>query len=287
MTAPAERNIMEEWQMNISGIIGLIMAFGLIVYGIMDGGKLINFWDPASIFIVVGGTIGALVFAYPFSIIKKVPKLILLVFKPRKYDPNKYIEQMVEYCKTARLKGILQLEESANECKDPFTRSALNLIVDANDSEKVKSMLDDAIDFMCERHEANRAIFTKASAVFPALGMVGTLVGLINMLQNLDASAADAASKLGAGMSTALVTTFYGCILAHVIASPIANQLKYMHDKEVLCMQIVEEGALAIISGANPRYVEEKLLIMLPATDGKKKGKGKSKEGAGAEAPVR
>ena len=261
--------------MNISGIIGLVMAFGLIVFGILDGGELILFWDPASVLITIGGTIGALIFTYPFYVIKRVPKLILMVFKPKKYKPELYIEQMVEYCKTARLKGILQLEESANECKDPFTKAALNLIVDANDSEKVKAMLDDAINFMCDRHDSYRAIFTRASAVFPAMGMVGTLIGLINMLNGLDATAENAAATLGQGMSTALVTTFYGCIMAHVVANPIGNQLKYLHDQEVLCMQIVEEGALAIISGANPRYVEEKLKIMLPAENGKKGKKGK------------
>ena len=110
------------------------------------------------------------------------------------------------------------------------------------------------------------------------MGMVGTLVGLINMLKGLDLSDPSAAAKLGINMSTALVTTFYGCILAHVIFNPIANQLKYLHNKEVLCMQIVKEGALAIISGANPRYVEEKLRMMLPATADKPKGKAASSD---------
>ncbi len=103
------------------------------------------------------------------------------------------------------------------------------------------------------------------------MGMIGTLIGLINMLASLDPSDPNSASSLGQGMSTALITTFYGCILAHLIFTPIGNLCKYNHNKEILCLQIIEEGTLAIISGANPRYVEEKLRMMLPGTHKPKK----------------
>ncbi|MBQ3161394.1 MAG: motility protein A [Oscillospiraceae bacterium] len=257
--------------MNISGIIGLVLAIGLIVWGIMTGGDIMGFWDPPSVAIVLGGTIGAVVFNFPLSVLTKVPKMLKIAFLPKKYDPDKYINDMVDYCKTARMKGILALEESANACPDPFMKAALMLIVDANDSDKVQSMLDDSINFICERHENNYALWAKASAVAPALGMIGTLVGLINMLAGLDPSDPNSAATLGQGMSTALVTTFYGCILAHLIFTPIGNLCKYNHNQEVLCLQIIEEGTLAIISGANPRYVEEKLRMMLPSSHTPKK----------------
>ncbi len=250
--------------MNITGIIGLIIAIALIVWGMMTGGELMNFWDFASVAIVLGGTIGAVIFNYPASVLKTVPKMLKIAFLPKKYDPEKYIMEMVEHCKTARMKGILALEESANACTDPFMKSSLMLIVDANDSDKVKSMLDDSIDFMCERHENNFALWGKAAGIAPAMGMIGTLVGLINMLATLDPTDSSSAANLGGAMSTALVTTFYGCILAHVIFTPIGNLCKYNHNQEILCLQIIEEGTLAIISGANPRYVEEKLRMMLP-----------------------
>ena len=272
-------------KLNITGIIGLVAALGLIAiigmaYGTDANGKpavimsqMMNFWDPASVAITIGGTIGGIIFMFPAKILKNAGKMIGMVFNQRKYNPDEYIENMVEYCKIARLKGILQLEESANECKDPFMKSALMLIVDANDSEKVQAMLDDSIDFMCERHEANISMWLKASSSAPAFGMIGTLVGLINMLAALDPTDSGSAASLGAGMATALITTFYGCIMANVIFNPIANQLKYTHNDEVLCMQIIEEGALAIISGANPRYVQEKLEMMLPKNSGKKSKK--------------
>lgn len=289
---------------NISGSIGLIVALALIIFVGMalkevpkldaNGDPIVDeagnavtvytmsfdqlggFLDIPSLAITVGGTLGGLVFMFPWSVIKRIPKMLVMVFRPKKYNPQDYIEAMVDYCKIARLKGILQLEESANECTDPFMKSALMLIVDANDSEKVQAMLDDSIDFMCERHEANMSLWLKASASAPAFGMIGTLVGLINMLAALNPNDSSSASSLGAGMSTALVTTFYGCIMAHCLFNPIANQLKFVHNSELLCMQIVEEGALAIISGANPRYVQEKLEMMLPHTEGKKKAGGKT-----------
>lgn len=264
--------------MNISGIIGLVIALGLIVWGIMNGGEISNFIDPPSIAIVVGGTVGALVFTYPASVLKNIPKMLKVAFMPTKYDPDKYINEMVEHCKTARMKGILALEESANACTDPFMKSALMLIVDANDSDKIKSMLDDSIDFMSERHESNFALWVKGSAVAPAMGMIGTLVGLVNMLATMDPTNSESAAGLGASMSTALITTFYGCILAHLICGPIGNLCKYNHNQEVLCLQIIEEGTLAITAGANPRYVEEKLRMMLPANS-----KSKSKGAAASE----
>ena len=254
--------------MNISGLLGFLAACGLIVFGMIGKGDLItNFVDVTSLALVLGGTLGALLIAYPFKVIKNVPKMILMVIKPKKYKPEKYIEQMVEYAKIARTKSLLALEDSANECTEPFLKSSLMLIVDANDSDRVKAMLDDAIDFMCERHEQNFSFFDKASALSPAFGMIGTLVGLINMLANLSGDP----DGLGAGMSVALITTFYGSIFSNLICAPISTRLKAIHAEEVLCMQIIEEGALAIISGANPRYIQEKLEFMLP--DKKKKSK--------------
>ncbi|MFA5658056.1 MAG: motility protein A [Oscillospiraceae bacterium] len=257
--------------MNIVSILGYIVGLGLIIYGIIENGDpLSNFWSASSVMIVIGGTVGAVMIGYPWKIIKNMPKMIFMMLKPKKYKPEKYIEQMVEYAKIARTKSLLALEDSANTCPDPFMKSSLMLIVDANDSERVKAMLDDAINFMCDRHEENWSIWEKASSLAPAFGMIGTLIGLINMLANLQENP----DGLGAGMSVALITTFYGCILANVFLTPVANRLKAIHSEEVLCMEIVKEGSLAIISGANPRYIQEKLEFMLPK---KKEGKEKSK----------
>lgn len=255
--------------MNLSLIIGWVIAFGLVVFGIFDGGEISTFIHVSSLAITVGGTLGCLIASFPLSYLIGVPKKFVMALMPKKYKPEKYIDEIEEYAKIARGRGLLALEESANNCKDPFMKSALMLIVDANDADKVRGMLDDAINFMVERHENGRAFFEKGIGVFPAFGMLGTLVGLINMLKNMTDS-----SGLASGMSTALITTFYGSLFANVLFAPIAAALKNTHEDELLCMQIIEEGVLAIAAGSNPRYIREKLEFMLPKSKKKAESSG-------------
>ena len=237
--------------MNITIIIGWIVSFGLVTFGIFNGGQIDWFIDVPSLAITVGGTIGCLFASFPLSYLKNLPKYLKLALFPKKFNPQSYIEQIVEFAKIARTKGLISLEDSAN-----------------NDLDKVKSMLDDAIDFMCERHERGRLFFEKGMSVFPAFGMLGTLVGLVNMLKGMGADS----SNLSSGMAVALITTFYGSLFSNVLFAPIASSLKNSHEQELLCMQIIEEGVLSIAAGSNPRLIQEKLEFMLAQTDIKKKG---------------
>lgn len=264
--------------MNISGLIGLLAAFGLIIYGIafgktIDMGKLQSFLDPQSFAITFGGTLACLLFAFPLSTIVKIPKQLKMVFFPPKYNPRKYITEIVDYAKIARSKGLLALEDSANQCKDPFMKSGLMLIVDANDAEKVRGMLTDAMDFMSERHDAARSFYERGASAAPAFGMLGTLIGLINMLGGLGGDSGSAADQIGGGMAVALITTFYGSFLSNVIFVPLATRLKSLHEEELLCMQIITEGILAIQAGLNPGNIEEKLQFLLPKAKNAAKGK--------------
>ena len=192
--------------MNITIIIGWIVSFGLVTFGIFNGGQIDWFIDVPSLAITVGGTIGCLFASFPLSYLKNLPKYLKLALFPKKFNPQSYIEQIVEFAKIARTKGLISLEDSANKCEDPFLKESLMLIVDANDLDKVKSMLDDAIDFMCERHERGRLFFEKGMSVFPAFGMLGTLVGLVNMLAVLkrivcaDRIIAEEQSRAGASL---------------------------------------------------------------------------------------
>ena len=256
--------------MNLSLIIGWVLSLGLVIFGIifdMDEGlkmdQFMNFVELQSFLITVGGTVGCLVASFPGSYQKGVGKRLGIALKPKKYDPTKYISEIVDYAQVARTRGLLALEESANQCQDPFMKSSLMMIVDANDPEKVRGMLDDTIMFMCERHDQGRAFFEKGVSIFPAFGMLGTLVGLINMLNGLDLESGDTSSLTG-GMAVALITTFYGSLFANVLFAPVASALQNVHNDELLCMQIIEEGVLAIAGGSNPRYIQEKLEFMLP-----------------------
>ena len=255
--------------MNFSLIIGWASAFALIIYGILSSGELGSFLDPSSFAITCGGTFACLIASFPFSYLAKVPKRIGMAFFPKKYDPMKYIQEIVDYAQIARSRGLLALEESANQCQDPFMKQSLMLIVDSNDPDKVRAMLDDSISFMVDRHDGGRAFFDRGVALFPAFGMLGTLIGLINMLAGMS----EDQSKLAVGMAQALITTFYGSLFANVLFAPISTALKNSHDDELLCMQIIEEGVLAIADGSNPRYIQEKLEFMLPAN---KKRSGKT-----------
>lgn len=251
--------------MDFTTIIGIIMSVVLIGYGIMAGvgpKQLENFWDFNSVLIVVGGTIAAVVSSYPVKTLKQIPKHFKIMMNGKKYNPIEFIDTLVEFAQIARKNGLLALEEKANEQTDPFFKQSIMLIVDATDPDKVREMLNNDLDYLSERHEEAVGLYEKASAVAPAFGMIGTLIGLINMLKGLDLGGGDA-SSLGQGMSVALITTFYGCLLAHVLFSPIAKKLKIRNDEEYLCKQIIIEGVLSIQSGENPKFLKEKLISYL------------------------
>ena len=225
-------------------------------------GNLWNFFDAASIFIVIGCTFAIVVASFPPSTLGSIPKHFGIMLNTGKFNPMNYIDQLVDLAQTARKNGLLALEGKANEQEDPFFKQAIMLIVDANDPDKVRAILENDIDCMSARHEDAAGLYDKASSVAPAFGMVGTLVGLINMLRTMDPTSGG--GDLGGSMSTALVTTLYGCILAHMIFGPIGNNLRIRDGEEVLCKQIIVEGIMSIQSGENPKALREKLLTYIP-----------------------
>ena len=279
--------------MNIVYLIGIALAVFFTLFGIavnMDGlipgvnlENLKNFVDPASILIVFGGTIAVVVACYP-KLAKSMPVHMKILLRSKAFDPNFYVEQLVELAQIARRNGLLALEEKANEQQDPFFKQAIMLIVDANDPDRVRSILDNDIEQTSARHQEVVAMYERGSNAAPAFGMIGTLIGLINMLKGLDGADMD---SLGPNMSVALVTTFYGSLLAHVIFNPIAANLTARDEEEVLCRQIVVEGIMAIQSGENPKFLRERLLTFMrqkqrdSGEEGEnqgKKGKRKKKE---------
>lgn len=269
--------------MDVTLIIGWILGIILIIQGI--GLDMIgNFIDPDSVLIVVGGTAAALIASFPFRVLKQIPKHLLIATSTKKYNAGKVIDTLVEMATLARKNGLLVLEERANEEKDPFLRQSIMLIVDAMDAEKIREMLEGQLSAMSERHDEEISFYEKGSAIAPAFGMIGTLVGLINMLKgmNLDSGG----SNIGADMSVALVTKFYGCILAKLFFAPLAKKLRIRNEEEMLYKQIIIEGVLSIQSGDNPRYLEEKLYSFLSLHQQNKLKKADKKGGeGGAEAP--
>ncbi len=254
--------------MDILSIFGWIFSIVLVIGSIMlntDNGfefipkQLEGFIDIPSVAIVFGGTIAALMISFPGKSFKKVLKHLKIVILPKKYDPQKYIEQIVEFAKEARVNGLLALEDKLSETKDKFLKNSLLMVVDSVEPEKVRMMLNKELDSLEERHYQDMEFYTKASEYAPSFGMAGTLIGLINLLANMEDQA-----KLASSMSVALVTTFYGVLLANLFFKPVGNKLKIRHDEEYLCKLIISEGVQAIQDGDNPNFIQEKLTKLLP-----------------------
>lgn len=253
-------------------IMGLILGFGLVALSIMLSEKeapetgynilaanLKAFYNFPSILITVGGTIASLMIMFPVSQFLKIPKHLKIIFSPREYKPEVYISKLTEIAKKARMNGLLSLEADLEEMTDPFLKKGIQMLVDGVDPEEVKNQLESSLDGLEDRHAQERAFYDKGASLAPAFGMIGTLIGLINMLKSLQD-----VESLGPNMSVALVTTFYGAILANVVFSPISNKLKVRHDEEYFCMYLIYEGILAIQSGINPNLLNDKLMNILP-----------------------
>ena len=261
-------------KLDIMSVAGLLLGVVLVVMGIAitkvvadDGStsyqvlfiNLKSFYDLPSIAIVLGGVMAALMLSFPLEQFARVPKHIRIIFSPQLFVPEEYITIIVDCAKKARINGLLALEEDANNIHDAFLKNSLQMIVDSIDPEKVKEQMELWSQSIEERHAQERAFYDKGAQLAPAFGMVGTLIGLINMLKNLED-----VSTVGPNMAVALVTTFYGSCLANIVFAPISNKLRVRHDEEYLCMQIVYEGVQAIQSGENPKLINEKLIHLLP-----------------------
>lgn len=253
--------------MDLSTIIGIAAGFALMIWGI-GFGSIQGFLDPSSAIIVVGGTLAALVASYPFSALKNIPKHLKAAMQEKCWDPVPCIETLVELSQIARKEGLLALESRIAELSDPFFQFAVQSIVDAGDPDKLRTRLTSQIEGLCERHEYGISIYEKGGAMTPAFGMAGTLIGLIKMLKNLNLSDSGS-SSLGESMSVALVTTFYGVLIANLFFGSIAKKLSIRNDEECLYKQIIVEGVLGIQSGENPKSLRENLYSMIE--EGKQK----------------
>jgi chemotaxis protein MotA len=239
------------------------------------GGSPQSFVDIPSIFIVLGGTFGATIVANPIERTKLVGKIFKAAFVSEQIDMIGLIQTLVSFAEKARREGLLALEEDAGQLDDEFMRKSIQLVVDGTDPELVKSILDTDIGLLGERHNDNKGFLDSIAELGPAFGMLGTLIGLIQMLQNLNDP-----SALGPGMAVALVTTFYGSILANMFAIPLGKKLAQNSAREVLSRELMVEGILSIQAGENPRIVEEKLKVFLPPAMRKRLDEGKDDGGA-------
>ncbi|MGI6458602.1 MAG: motility protein A [Candidatus Hydrogenedentales bacterium] len=240
--------------MDIATLVGLISGVTLVVVSILMGGNPGVFWSSSSVVIVMGGTLAATLINFPLGDVLSVMNTVKNAFFHKDVPPESLIPRLVSFATIARREGILALESHAGEAEDEFLEKSVQLAIDGTAPELIKDILTTELAFMEDRHAMGQSILMAMGTFAPAFGMIGTLIGLVQMLATLDDP-----SKIGEGMAVALLTTLYGALLANMVFLPGAGKLKVRTSNELLAKELVIEGILSIQSGDNPRVVEQKL----------------------------
>jgi chemotaxis protein MotA len=243
---------------DIATIIGIFGALGLIVWAILMGGSLVLFVNVPSLIMVVGGTVMAILTNYPLARVVGMISIIKKTVLAEANSPEEIIQRIVKYAEQARKEGMLALEEHSENEENEFLRKGLRLAVDGTDPTLLQRILETDIEQQQKRHHEGKKILDAGGVYAPAFGMIGTLVGLVNMLANMEDP-----SSIGVGMAVALLTTFYGAVMANAIFIPMAGKLQTRSGEEVLVREMIIEGVMGIQSGDSPRIVEEKLKSFL------------------------
>ena len=245
--------------MDIASLLGIILGFVMVIFGILSAGAEIGgYIDIPSVIITLGGSISGVLASNKLKDFIGGLKSIALAFKEEVLDPGAVISNVINLSKVARKQGLLAMEEASNDIEDPFLKKGIMLVVDGTDAELVRGILETELTCLEDRHKKVIGFWEKWAELGPAWGMIGTLVGLVNMLNNMSDP-----SSIGPSMATALITTLYGSIVANWLCSPVAEKMKVNNALEVIVKEIMVEGLLSIQAGENPRVIEEKLKSFL------------------------
>jgi chemotaxis protein MotA len=243
---------------SFTSLIGLGLGAICIVWSILISGDIRNFWDIPSVVITLGGSFCALLISFPASELKKLPKILSVLVKKPQNDRAQIVASFTELAKKARRDGLLALENDITTMEDEFMVSGLQMVIDGIDTDAIREIMTLKMEAIENRHRLGQSIFSKWGELAPAYGMLGTLIGLIVMLANLQDS-----SSIGTGMAVALITTFYGSLLANLVFIPISNNLGVQTSEEMQSKEMVVAGIIEIQAGTNPRILEEKLMTYM------------------------
>ena len=246
--------------MDIATLIGFLAASGIIATAILLGPNALIFLNIPGLLIVIGGTFGATLMKFPITHMFGAFKVALKAFIYKNDKPTELIREGIEIAQIARKEGFLGLEN--REVQNEFLQKGITLCVDGHDPELVRRMLSKYINLTIERHEEGQFIFKAIGDVAPAMGMIGTLVGLVQMLSNMDDP-----KKIGPAMAVALLTTLYGALIANVVALPLADKLAHRSKEERINRSLILETITAIQEGLNPRVMEQLLKSYLPGNE--------------------
>lgn len=268
LTLPSGEVLVRVKRLDLTSIIGILVGLGLIAASVAIGEGGLFFINLPSVMIVFGGTLGATLINFRLRDIIPVFKILSKVFLGEEISYQATVETLVKMADKARREGLLSLDRDLASISDPFLRSALQMAVDGVEPETIQAILKSQIAHLEERHRIGQNIFLAMAGFAPAFGMIGTLIGLIKMLQFLEDP-----SKLGFGMATALITTFYGALSAYLFFLPAAGKLAQRTREEVLGKELIIEGVMAIQNGENPRMVRERLVTFLAPRRSQLEGK--------------
>lgn len=240
--------------MDIGTIVGLLLSFGMVTGALITGVGIVPYIDFASFLIVVGGVSGIIMASNPVTVLLSGLKATTKAFTYSSHSAQTLIEQLVDFAVKARRDGILSLEAEEENMRDEFMRKGIRLAVDGTEPDVIRNILETDLDYMVERHRVSASVIMQLIDMAPAMGMIGTLIGLIAMLLNLSDPTA-----IGPAMAVALITTFYGSVIANMVATPLYTKLINRSAEEEHLRTIMLAGIMAIQSGDNPRIVEQKL----------------------------
>lgn len=248
--------------MDLASLLGIGLGLFMFIFGIASGEQgfaaLGNFYDLTSIIITLGGSLTGVLGSNTVSDFINGLKGITLTFKSSNENAEVVIKTIIDLSNVARKEGLLALDEASNSIEDPFLKKGVMLVVDGTDPELVRGILETDLICIEERHKKVIAFWEKWAELGPAWGMIGTLIGLVNMLKMLDDP-----STIGPQMSVALLTTLYGSLIANWLCNPCASKLKVKNAEEIMMKEVTVEGLLSIQAGENPRVIEEKLKSFL------------------------
>ena len=262
--------------MDIASLAGILAGFGLLIATILAGGGASAFIDIPSIMIVLGGSTAATLINFNMSQFIAAVKIAAKAFKQQKEDQAALIGQFINLAQLARRDGILALDRALKDVEDVFMKNGLEMAVDGTEPETIRDIMETDVDGMLDRHRVGQGIFNALGAYAPAFGMIGTLIGLVKMLGNLDDP-----SSIGPSMAVALITTFYGAVMGNLVYLPMAGKLKEKSTLEAKNKRMIIEGVLAIQKGVHPKNIERKLKnYIAPHLRG-----GEEEDAGGNEAP--
>lgn len=244
--------------MDLATLTGVIAGVVFILSAVFFGGNFTAFINIPAALIVLGGGIASTLISYRLGELTKLLKVVSRVFITRNTRPDKSIPLIVRLAQKARREGLLSIEEDLDQINDKFTRESLQLVVDGVEPDIIRGFLQLELESMRIRHAKGQALFRTMGALFPAWGLIGTMISIVNMLSSLTDF-----SKIGRSVASAIMALLYGTVLAYFICLPVANKLKLKSDEEISNKEMVIEGILAIHAGENPKIIESRLMLFL------------------------